>query len=252
MTSVVPDITLLDSCRSTSSEFKEPDRLRHGTVIATREQTAGRGQRGNSWEAEPGKNLTFSMLMRPVKLHAARQFELSMVVSLAIADAIDALLPAGIHTSVKWPNDIYIGMEKVCGILIENRLSGQFIDYSIAGIGININQRRFLSDAPNPTSVILHNGGVESNLSDSLKDVCTRILDYWARFEGCPDPHKLKAEYFRRLIWTEGDHPFADASGRFMAHITDVDSDGILHLSNGKTYAFKEVSFLIDEKTESY
>lgn len=243
-----PEITVLDSCRSTSSEFTDPDRFRHGAVIATREQTAGRGQRGNSWEAEPGKNLTFSMLLRPRGLHAARQFELSMVVSLAIADAIDALLPQGVRTAVKWPNDIYIGLEKVCGILIENRLSGPFIDYSIAGIGININQRRFLSDAPNPTSVILHNGGVESDLSESLKDVCTRILEYWARFEANPDPHRLKNEYFRRLIWTEGDHPFADASGRFMAHITDVDSDGILHLSNGKTYAFKEVSFLIDEK----
>ena len=150
-----PEITVLDSCRSTSSEFTDPDRFRHGAVIATREQTAGRGQRGNSWEAEPGKNLTFSMLLRPRGLHAARQFELSMVVSLAIADAIDALLPQGVRTAVKWPNDIYIGMEKVCGILIENRLAGPFIEYSVAGIGININQRRFLSDAPNPTSAVV-------------------------------------------------------------------------------------------------
>lgn len=243
-----PEITVLDSCRSTSSEFTSPDRFRHGSVIATREQTAGRGQRGNSWEAEPGKNLTFSMLLRPERLHAARQFELSMVVSLAIADAVDALLPRGIHTMVKWPNDIYIGMEKVCGILIENRLSGPFIEYSIAGIGININQRRFLSDAPNPTSVILHNGGVESSLPRCLKDVCVRILDYWHRFESNPDPEALKAEYFRRLIWTSGDHPFADADGKFTAHITDVGSDGTLHLSNGRSYAFKEVSFLIEDE----
>lgn len=243
-----PEITVLDSCRSTSSEFTDPDRFRHGAVIATREQTAGRGQRGNSWEAEPGKNLTFSMLLRPRGLHAARQFELSMVVSLAIADAIDALLPQGVRTAVKWPNDIYIGMEKVCGILIENRLAGPFIEYSVAGIGININQRRFLSDAPNPTSVILHNGGRENSLEDCLQDVCIRILDYWHRFESAPDPEALKSEYFSRLIWTSGEHPFSDAGGRFTAHITDVGPDGTLHLSNGRKYAFKEVSFLIDNR----
>lgn len=245
MTVPEPLITVLDTCPSTSSEFSAPGECPHGAVIATREQTAGRGQRGNSWEAEPGKNLTFSILLRPAALLAARQFELSMVVSLAIADAIDALLPEGVKTAVKWPNDIYIGNEKVCGILIENRLSGPYIDSSIAGIGININQRRFLSDAPNPTSVILHNGGVENSLGECLRDVCKRILAGWARYEENPDAATLKRNYFARLIWTRGEHPFSDADGPFMAHITDVDSDGTLHLSNGRRYAFKEVAFRI-------
>ena len=105
-------IRFLDSCASTSSELALCDDAPHGFVVAARSQTAGRGQRGNSWEAEPGKNLTFSILLRPRSLHPARQFELSMVVSLAIADAIDKLLPAGLRTIVKWPNDIYVGLEK--------------------------------------------------------------------------------------------------------------------------------------------
>ena len=94
-----------------------------GTVLAARMQTAGRGQRGASWEAEPGKNLTFSQLFRPDRLHAARQFELSMLVSLAIADTVDDLIAhTGLSAKIKWPNDIYVGDRKICGILIENKL----------------------------------------------------------------------------------------------------------------------------------
>lgn len=243
---VRPLIVRIDSCRSTSSELAQEADAPHGTVVVCREQTAGRGQRGNHWEAEPGKNLTFSILLRPASLRAACQFELSMVVSLAITDSIGALLPPASAPSIKWPNDIYIGDEKVCGILIENKLSGAFIERSIAGVGININQRRFLSDAPNPTSVVLHNGGTECDLGACLDDVCGRILACWAAYEAAPDPEALRRRYFSRLIRTSGEHPFADAGGRFTAHITGVASDGTLSLSNGRSYAFKEVSFLFE------
>ncbi|MCX4264653.1 MAG: biotin--[acetyl-CoA-carboxylase] ligase [Muribaculaceae bacterium] len=247
-------IRFLDSCASTSSELALCDDAPHGFVVAARSQTAGRGQRGNSWEAEPGKNLTFSILLRPCNLHPARQFELSMVVSLAIADAIDKLLPAGLRTIVKWPNDIYVGLEKICGILIENKLSptpggtgGMVIERSIAGIGINVNQKVFLSDAPNPTSVILHNGGAETSLEPFLADVCRNILEYWSAYEAAPDAEVLRQHYFSRLLWTSGEHRFADKDGRFTAHIVSVASDGMLTLSNGRTYAFKEVSFLVSD-----
>ena len=247
-------IRFLDSCASTSSELARCEDAPHGFVIAARSQTAGRGQRGNSWEAEPGKNLTFSMLLRPQGLHPARQFELSMVVSLAIADAIDARLPQGVRTIVKWPNDIYVGLEKICGILIENKLAptpggagGLVIERSLAGIGINVNQIVFVSDAPNPTSLILHNGGVETPLEPFLDEVCARILTYWASYEAAPDAEELGRRYFGRLLWTSGEHPFADKDGRFMAHIVSVAPDGMLTLSNGRTYAFKEVSFLVSD-----
>ena len=146
-------IVTLDECDSTNTVLSSMPEAASGTVVATRRQTAGRGQRGNSWESEPDKNLTFSQLLMPRMLPAARQFELSMIVSLAIADSIDAHLPDGIRTCVKWPNDIYIGREKVCGILIENRLTGSRIERAIVGAGINVNQRVFTSDAPNPTSI---------------------------------------------------------------------------------------------------
>lgn len=241
-------IELLESCTSTNTVLAARHDAPHGTVVATHTQTAGRGQRGNSWEAEPGKNLTFSMLLRPAALQAAHQFELSMVVSLAIADAIDEQLSPRVRTTIKWPNDIYIGAEKVCGILIENRLAGMNVEQAIAGVGINVNQQKFLSDAPNPTSIIHHNEGQEIALEPFLNRVCGMILDYWADYEAKPDTEALSKRYFSRLLWTSGEHPFADADGTFDAHIEAVDPDGILHLSNGRSYAFKEVSFLIPKK----
>lgn len=240
-----PVITNLDSCTSTNAVLAADTDAPHGTVIATRNQTAGRGQRGNTWEAEPGKNLTFSMLLRPDELPVNRQFELSMLVSLAIADAIDSQLPEGIRTSIKWPNDIYVGMGKICGILIENKLEGAAIGRSIAGIGINVNQRLFRSDAPNPVSLIMLNGGRETALDEFLADVTQRIARTTDAYLVAPTPAALKERYMSRLMWTTGAHPFSDADGRFEARIIDVDLDGMLHLSNGKSYAFKEVSYII-------
>ncbi|MDE5927427.1 MAG: biotin--[acetyl-CoA-carboxylase] ligase, partial [Duncaniella sp.] len=123
----------------------------HGTVVMAREQTAGRGQRGNSWEAEPGCNITLSLLLRPEGLHPARQFVISQAVSLAIADLVSHFVAAPV--SIKWPNDIYVDDRKICGILIENTITGTSIDRTIVGIGLNVNQTEFRSDAPNPVSM---------------------------------------------------------------------------------------------------
>lgn len=241
-----PFFEILDACTSTNTLMSGRTDAPHGSVLAARAQSHGRGQRGNSWESEPGRNLTFSLMLRPAALPAARQFELSMVVSLAIADAIDALLPEGVRTTVKWPNDIYIGLGKVCGILIENRLCEARVDSSIVGAGINVNQRRFTSDAPNPVSVIHHNGGRETDLDTFLRDVTARITADWDAYSAAPDPEALSERYFARLLWTTGDHPFRDADGRtFTSHITSVASDGTLTLANGRSFLFKEVSFII-------
>ncbi|MDE6854361.1 MAG: biotin--[acetyl-CoA-carboxylase] ligase [Muribaculaceae bacterium] len=241
-----PFFEILEACTSTNTLMSSRTDVPHGSVLAARMQSQGRGQRGNSWESEPGCNLTFSLMLRPEALPAARQFELSMVVSLAIADAIDALLPPGVQTTVKWPNDIYIGLGKVCGILIENKLRGTHIDSSIVGAGINVNQRDFISDAPNPVSIIHYNGGLKTDLDSFLRDVTHRITSDWDAYSTAPDPDALSARYFARLLWTSGDHPFRDAAGHtFHSHITAVASDGTLTLANGRTFLFKEVSFII-------
>jgi biotin-(acetyl-CoA carboxylase) ligase len=123
------------------------------TTVTAEFQTAGKGQRGNTWEAEEGKNLLFSFVLYPSFLEARRQFILSQIVSLAIKEELSRWSD---EITIKWPNDIYWKDKKICGILIENDLSGHHIRRSIAGIGININQEVFNSDAPNPVHFLLH------------------------------------------------------------------------------------------------
>ena len=143
-----------------------------GTVIYTPSQTAGRGQKGNSWESEDGKNLTFSLLLKFPPVKARDQFYLSEAASLAVVEALTA--QAGEGFAVKWPNDVYWQDKKVCGMLIENSLNGSDIATSIIGIGINVNQERFVSDAPNPVSLI-NITGHDHDLEALLKQVCSSI-----------------------------------------------------------------------------
>lgn len=240
------NIIWLDSCSSTNTELDSHHSAPAGTVVAARCQNAGRGQRGNSWEAEPGKNLTFSILLRPQVVEAQRQFEVSMLVALAVKDAInDALAAVGAceRAAVKWPNDIYVGPDKICGILIENKLAGRHIERSIAGIGINVNQIIFRSDAPNPTSMAIITGR-EFNLEELLEDVTLRIEGALQAYEAFPDVEALNRRYFASLICTDGVNRFADADGEFTGHITAVAPDGIITVSNGKSYAFKELQLI--------
>ena len=253
-----PTFIRLDTCSSTNSELAAiADSMPAGTVVSCREQSAGRGQRGNSWEAEPGRNLTFSILLRTQLIDASRQFELSMIVSLAIVRSLDSILAQSgckERCTVKWPNDIYIGDRKVCGILIENALSGLSIDRSIAGIGINVNQLVFRSDAPNPVSLI-HLTGIEISVGEMLETVAESIMEDLAAYESAPCPAGLSKSYRSRLWRGDGlPHPFTDAAtgSRFDAVISDVAADGVITLrptdgSPERRFFFKEVIFNISD-----
>ena len=199
-------------------------------------QTAGRGQGTNTWESERGKNLTFSILLHPVDLPANRQFLLSMQVSLAICEALGEHIG---DLSIKWPNDIYWRNAKIAGILIENRLQGQVIRDSIVGVGLNVNQRQFLSDAPNPISlwqICEH----ETDREQLLKDILA-ALD---RLLG----QEVRERYLSMLYRRKGFHPYVDKNGAFMAELEDVEDDGHLLLCDDsgahRRYAFKEVTFI--------
>lgn len=224
------------------------DSLPAGAVISARRQSAGRGQRGNTWESEPYANLTFSMLLRPSVIEASRQFEMSMIVSLAVCDALEKV--SGERFMVKWPNDIYAGDKKICGILIENSLAGRRIGHSVVGIGINVNQRTFISDAPNPVSLINLTGRCY-DLECMLMTVCDTLLRALEDYESSPDPLALTAAYRSRLWRGEGFHRWHDV-GRdeiFEAEIADVAPSGILTLRDRcescRSYAFKEVSAVL-------
>lgn len=244
-----PVITWVDEALSTNSLLASLcDSLPHGAVVAARTQTAGRGQRGNSWESEPNANLTFSMLLRPHAIAAAAQFELSMIVALAICDALTAA--SGLQFSVKWPNDIYIGDKKICGILIENSLKGSRIGRSIVGIGINVNQQTFFSDAPNPVSLSQLTLR-QYNLDTLLCDVCSSILFRFDEYEDHPHPDRLTSEYRNRLWRGSGFHLWTDCKSAqtFEAEIADVATNGILTLKDrdghSNSFAFKEVAAVL-------
>ncbi|MEL6974363.1 MAG: biotin--[acetyl-CoA-carboxylase] ligase [Bacteroidota bacterium] len=137
-------IIKLDATGSTNDYLRtilSAKNLEDYTVVIAKNQFAGKGQRGNSWVSEPGKNLTFSFLKKALPLHPQNHFILNMGVSLALYDALSTIGVPSI--TIKWPNDIMSGDSKICGILIENLISGDQIRHSILGIGLNVNQTNF-------------------------------------------------------------------------------------------------------------
>lgn len=244
------EIVWVDEAKSTNSlMIAQVDSLGHGATLAARAQTAGRGQRGNSWEAEPGKNLTFSLLLRPKTLPAARQFEISEIVSIAVAKVLREELATG-DIKIKWPNDIYYRDKKICGMLIENALTGAAIDRSIAGIGINVNQSVFRSDAPNPISMVAIDGR-ERPLEPLLERFVSQIVNDFDAYEAAPDPQALLTQY-KSMMWrAEGYWPYRDnlTGETIQARIADVAPTGHLTLAPisapPRTYAFKEVAALL-------
>lgn len=242
-------IIWVDSCPSTNSYVASMPDVDGGVVVAARTQTAGRGQRGNSWEAEPGCNLTFSVAWKPEGVLPREQFSISEAVALAV---VDLLAEMGVEAKVKWPNDIYVGDRKICGILIEHSVMGLEIDRTIAGVGININQQEFVSDAPNPVSLVMLTGKQYplQPLLERYAEILQHRLGEIANREGRETTHKE----FKGKMWrNDGNfHPFRDkASGSiYSGRIVDVEDFGYLHVEDEVSgerfkYAFKEVEFLL-------
>lgn len=237
----------LDEATSTNTVLASMPDARHGTVVITRNQTAGRGQRGNSWEAAPGLNVTMSMLIEPRAITAAGQFAVSEIVALGVANIVSLLAGPDDKITVKWPNDIYAGDRKIAGILIENTLAGSRIIKSIAGIGVNINQRRFESDAPNPVS-LYQLTGIEQHIPTVANLIAREILSLADLYDTPSRLQQLHEQYLSMLWRRDGFHPYIEAATgrRFRGAIADVAPTGHLTLidestSLRHTYAFKEV-----------
>lgn len=231
---------------------QEPMALPEYFTVTARYQTAGRGQRGNSWESEEGKNLLMSTLLRPEFLPVSDQFRLSQVVSLAAVETLEKLAPEEKFT-VKWPNDIYHGDRKICGMLLENDLSGDHLVHTIVGIGWNINQEEFHSDAPNPCSLI-QIIGEETHVDTVLSIFFSRLKKLYARLQSSyasgESSDWLDALYAARLYRGDGAYyDFRDSDGPFRASIRRVNPDGRLYLcrqdGTERGYYFKEVEYLL-------
>lgn len=219
--------------------------LKEWTIIVAETQTSGRGQIGNYWESEPSKNITCSILLYPHFLSIKQYFLLSEVVSIGIKETLDKYVKQGV--TIKWPNDIYFEKRKLSGILIENELTSQnSFSCSIVGIGLNVNQKTFKSDAPNPISLkqII---GIETNTHILLKQMVEQIQYWYKKLKSCQNT-LISQTYYNYLYCKEGFHFYKDKNEIFQAKIQLVTEEGLLCLVT-KTkekhyYSFKEVSLL--------
>lgn len=243
----------LQTVHSTNSFLRELNGgdASYDMELATTEfQTAGRGQKGNSWESEKSKNLLFSILLHPVYVQPSKQFCISEAIALAVVKSLKEIVAeesVAKDFSVKWPNDIYWKNKKIAGILIENELFGSTIRDCIVGVGININQQIFLSDAPNPVSLynIL---GVNTNVEEVLDAIIKQFVANVSMIEN-GQTALLHKEYMDSLFRRKGIYPYRDCSSEFMATINDVREDGRLILTDSddkeRIYEFKEVSIVL-------
>ena len=242
------EIIHIEETDSTNRWMKE-----NGTrnlVVVADYQTAGKGCGANTWEAERGKNLLFSVMIHPKCIQAKNQFIITQVVSVALCKTLESLLSPpltpptqeGNAISIKWPNDIYVGDKKICGVLIENRLQGRMINDTIIGIGLNVNQTEFKSDAPNPVS-IKQLTGKETDRDEVLNTFLNKLKE-------TAQSTTIIADYKARLYRRKGKHLFMTQNTTFKASIVDVKDDGRLMLQDEKGVAhlfrFKEVTFIIE------
>jgi BirA family biotin operon repressor/biotin-[acetyl-CoA-carboxylase] ligase len=220
--------------------------LMEGTVIMAENQYAGRGQQQNGWHAEPGKNLTFSILLKPGFLRLADQFDLTRAISLGVFEALWPLL--GDKLKIKWPNDVYYDDQKLGGMLIENLVQGGQIKNSIIGIGLNVNQHDFPTAVSNATSVkqILH---ADYDLKTLLSEICRHIEAWYLKLKA-GNILAVRQAYLSQLYWLDEERRFKTGNSVFEGSIKGVADNGLLRVQNNigeeLEFSLKEIQFLND------
>lgn len=236
-------LQLTDSTNNYANNQIRENEMFEGTVFLAYEQTSGRGQKKNFWESEPGKNLTFSVILYPDFLDIRRQFMLSKAFTLGIYKALHKYVDM---LKIKWPNDIYAGNQKLGGILIENSIMNGLLKSSVIGIGLNVNQTVFLSNAPNPVSLqTLTNQHYDCE--KLLIEVLSGIDGYYALLRQ-GEEEKIDQEFLSVLYRINEKHYFSAKDKVFEGEIIGVNEIGqlLIRRQDGKImdFHFKEVEFL--------
>ena len=214
------------------------------TIAVADYQSAGKGQGTHTWEGEAGKNLLFSMMVNPRWVPVRQQFLLSEAGALAIKEALDDYTE---DITLKWPNDVYWNDKKISGTLIETSIDSKGIKRCIFGIGININQLEFKSDAPNPVSLaqIL---GHEVDREEVLQKIIEAFDRYYELLRRA-DYQDVSGIYHLSLYRRKGYHWYEDKDGKFEGAFVEVEDDGhlILHDKKGviRSYAFGEIKYVL-------
>lgn len=217
--------------------------LNEGTVFVAACQESGRGQGQSAWESARDKNLTFSIVLYPESIEIQNQFMISKSVSLGVLDFLSGFTTG---LSVKWPNDIYAGNRKIAGILIETAISSGKFSRAVVGIGLNVNQEVFYSDAPNPVS-LKNLTGQSYELSGMLEGLCRKLdARYLQLINGSTG---ILNNDYQRYLYRFGQWAlFRSGDAVFEGCITGVDAEGQLVMvtrqEEKKSFQFKEVQFL--------
>jgi BirA family biotin operon repressor/biotin-[acetyl-CoA-carboxylase] ligase len=233
---------------STNNFLKEllskSEPLPEGTVIMADEQFSGRGQQQNSWQAEPGKNLTISLFLKPNFISLSQQFYLNMTISLAIYYTLAKHLPD--HLSIKWPNDIYYKNQKIGGVLIENTVFGRHFKHTVIGIGLNINQQHFEGHLQQKATSMFQILNKAFNLEQLLSALCSQIESLYLQLKSKKYTN-LQQTYVSKLYQLERPSIYRQNGEIFEGIIKGITETGLLQLErNGKIehYNFKEIEFL--------
>ncbi len=237
----------LASTNNKAKELLKEKDIKEGTVVKAIYQSAGRGYASNKWESEKGKNVTASWILKPVFLPPQHQFRLTQMLSMAVKDTVDHFLGQDLSASIKWPNDIYVNNNKIAGILVENSIMGDTIKTAICGIGLNVNQTTFVSDAPNPVSLSRLTGMQYS--VDTIIEVLSAKINHWYDILRAGKTDLLLNTYHDALFRKGVPSTFAAGEELFEGIITGTDAWGRLIIENNqgtsRVFDFKEVAFVL-------
>jgi BirA family transcriptional regulator, biotin operon repressor / biotin---[acetyl-CoA-carboxylase] ligase len=238
------NLVFVPECHSTNTlalQLTQQPGFADGSVVITSNQTAGRGQRGNTWVVQAGVNLTFSVILKPSFLAVKDQFFLTIFASLAVRDFLRERLDLPVY--IKWPNDILVQHKKICGILIENQIHGMYIQSAIIGIGLNVNQVEFSFQHATSLKTLTMQ---EVNLNDGLHGLLHYIeIRYMQLKQG--KSSLLKEEYLGALFWKDERHVFSSAGATFTGVIDGIDDHGKLSVKTDdgiRSFEVKELSYL--------
>lgn len=215
--------------------------LPEGYLVYTDYQLHGKGQRGSTWTSEPGKNLLFSVLLRPETLLSKEAYLVNITVALALADCLNSRFEKPFE--IKWPNDIYVDGQKIAGILVETTIKSKNVATAVVGIGLNVNQRAFL--LPTATSLFLKTGR-EIDREGLLEDFLIVLEKHYTLLRNGSVP-KLLSDYYQVMRWRGEPHTFEDSGGAFEGEILGVGESGrLLVRANRQIRRFdiKEIRFL--------
>ena len=238
------ELESVDSTNNYLSKYINKTNVLNGSVILAHNQTKGRGQRGNSWESEDGKNLTFSIYLKTNFISVANNFLLSMAVCNSLHELVSNYCE---NTQIKWPNDLLVSEKKIAGILIENTLKGSSLNYSIIGIGLNVNQKKYTYNK-NATSLYLES---QNQLNKSVVlNKYFKCLELNIRKLELNRTEDIKAYYYANLIGykTELDYLIVKENRQVKGEIIEVKNNGFLVMkidqNEVREFEMKEVKLL--------